>query len=63
MGVADLRLGREEEAHKLSKRIDLSGGHYAWAQFGPGLLLCRRGDTPKQWNVIREGLEWMGGQP
>src|SRR6266481_1057636 len=39
MGVADLRLGREEEAAQaFQKAIDLSGGRYAWAQFALGLL-------------------------
>jgi tetratricopeptide (TPR) repeat protein len=61
MGVADLRLGREEEAAQaFQKAIDLSGGHYAWAQFGLGLLLCRRGEYAEAEAVIREGLEVDG---
>jgi len=61
MGVADLRLGREEEAAQaFQKAIDLSGGHYAWAQFGLGLLLCRRGEYAEAVTVIREGLEVDG---
>ena len=58
MGVADLRLGREEEAAQaFQKAIDLSGGRYAWAQFALGLLLCRRGEYAEAETVIREGLE------
>ena len=61
MGVADLRLGREEEAvQAFQKAIDLSGGRYAWAQFGLGLLLCRRGEYAEAETVIREGLEVDG---
>jgi len=61
MGVADFRLGREEEAAQaFQKAIDLSGGRYAWAQFGLGLLLCRRGEYTEAETVIREGLEVDG---
>jgi len=57
MGVADLRLGREEEAAQaFQKAIDLSAGRYAWAQFALGLLLCRRGEYAEAATVIREGL-------
>jgi tetratricopeptide (TPR) repeat protein len=62
MGVADLKLGREEEAAQAFQRaIDLSGGHYAWAQFAVGLLLCRRGEYAEANTIIREGLEVDGG--
>ena len=61
MGVADLRLGREEDAAQaFQKAIDLSGGRYAWAQFALGLLLCRRGEYAEAETVIREGLEVDG---
>ncbi len=61
MGVADLKLGREEEAAQAFQRaIDLSGGHYAWAQFAVGLLLCRRGEYAEANTIIREGLEVDG---
>jgi Tfp pilus assembly protein PilF len=57
MGVADLRLGREEEAAQaFQKAIDLSSGHYAWAQFALGLLLCRREEYAEADTIIREGL-------
>jgi len=61
MGVADLRLGREEDAAQaFQKAIDLSGGHYAWAQFALGLLLCRRGEYAEAETVIRKGLDVDG---
>jgi tetratricopeptide (TPR) repeat protein len=63
MGVADLRLGREEDAAQaFQKAIDLSGGHYAWAQFALGLLLCRRGEYAEAETVIRKGLD-VDGSP
>jgi len=49
IGVADLRLGREEEAAQaFQTAIVLSRGRYVWAQFALGLLLCRRGNTPSR---------------
>jgi len=61
MGVADLRLGREEDAAQaFQKAIDLSGGRYAWAQFALGLLLCRRGEYAEAETVIRKGLDADG---
>ena len=63
IGVADLRLGREEDAAQaFQKAIDLSGGHYAWAQFALGLLLCRRGEYAEAETVIRKGLD-VDGSP
>jgi len=63
MGVADLRLGREEDAAQaFQKAIDLSGGHYAWAQFALGLLLCRQGEYAEAETVIRKGLD-VDGSP
>src|SRR5260370_14224926 len=63
MGVADLKLGREEEAAQaFQQAIDLSGGHYAWAQFALGLLLCRRGEYAEANTIIREGLARDGRQ-
>jgi Tfp pilus assembly protein PilF len=63
IGVADLRLGREEEAAQaFQKAIDLSGGRYAWAQFALGLLLCRRGEYAEAETAIRKGLD-VDGSP
>src|SRR2546425_837870 len=61
IGVADLRLGHEEEAAQaFQKAVDLSGGHYARAQFALGLLLCRRGKYAEAEAVIRRGLDVDG---
>jgi len=63
IGVADLRLGREEEAAQaFHKAIDLSAGHYARAQFTLGWLLCRRGEYAEAETVIRKGLD-VDGSP
>jgi Tfp pilus assembly protein PilF len=62
IGVADLRLGQEEEAAQaFQKAIELSGGRYAWAQFALGLLLCQRGEYADAVTVIRQGLDQDGG--
>jgi tetratricopeptide (TPR) repeat protein len=61
IGVADLRLGHEEEAAQaFQKAIGLSGGRYVWAQFALGLLLCRRGEYAEAETAIRQGLEVDG---
>lgn len=58
MGVANLRLGSDEEAAAdFQKAVDLSGGRYAWAQFALGLLHCRRGEYVEAEAVIRKGLD------
>jgi tetratricopeptide (TPR) repeat protein len=64
MGVANLRLGRDEEAAAaFQKAIDLSGGRYPWAQFALGLLLCRRGEYVEAEAVIRKGLDLDESSP
>ena len=61
IGVADLRLGREEEAAQaFQTAIALSGGRYVWAQFALGLLLCRRGEYAEAETAIRQGLDADG---
>jgi tetratricopeptide (TPR) repeat protein len=61
IGVADLRLGREEEAAQaFQKAIGLSGGGYVWAQFALGSLLCRQGEYADAETAIRKGLEVDG---
>jgi tetratricopeptide (TPR) repeat protein len=61
IGVADLRLGREEEAAQaFQTAIVLSGGRYVWAQFALGLLLCRRGEYAEAETAIRQGLDVDG---
>jgi tetratricopeptide (TPR) repeat protein len=66
IGLANMELGRKEEAaHALQTAIDLSGGHYAPAQFALGVLFCQRGEFAEAERTIRKGLElsgasWMG---
>jgi len=58
MGVAEIRLNHGDEAlQNFQKAIDLSGGHYALAQFAYGLLLCNRGEPQEAERIIRYGLE------
>jgi tetratricopeptide (TPR) repeat protein len=58
LGVAELRLGRDQEAaDAFQKAIDLSSGRYAWAQFSLGLVLCRHRAYGEAESVIRRGLE------
>jgi tetratricopeptide (TPR) repeat protein len=60
-GVSELRLGHNDEAAEaFQKAIDLSEGRYAWAQFGLGAVLCRRGHCKEGEAVIRKGLEVDG---
>jgi tetratricopeptide (TPR) repeat protein len=58
VGVVETSLGRFDEAmQSFQKAIDLSGGRYAWAEFGLGYLLYREGKTEEAVSIIRKGLE------
>lgn len=58
MGVAETRLNHSDKAlEQFQKAIDLSGGHYATAQFAYGLLLTNKGKPREGERVIRAGLE------
>ncbi len=58
MGVVETTLGQLDEAMQaFQKAIDLSGGRYAWAEFGFGYLLYRQGKPAEAVTVIRRGLE------
>ena len=60
-GVAEMRLGRRDEAMgDYQAAIDLSGGKFAWAEFAVGYLLCRDGKAGEAEKVIRRGLEVDG---
>jgi len=64
MGVAEMKLGHTEEATKaFQMAIDLSGGRYAWAEFGFGNLLCEQGKPGEAEKIIRRGLEAEDGAP
>jgi tetratricopeptide (TPR) repeat protein len=61
MGVAETGLGRRDEARQAFQRaIDLSGGKYAWAEFGIGYLLYLEGKPEEAVNIVRKGLEVDG---
>jgi len=58
MGVVEMNLGQFDEAMQaFQKAIDLSGGRYAWAEFGFGYLLYREGKPEEAVTAIRRGLE------
>ncbi|OLC92400.1 MAG: hypothetical protein AUH86_19010 [Acidobacteria bacterium 13_1_40CM_4_58_4] len=64
MGVAEMRLGHNDEAMKaFQTSIDLSGGHYAWAEFGFGFLMCQEGKPDEAEKIIRKGLEMEDAAP
>jgi len=64
IGVAETRRGRLEEALlAFQKAIDLSGGSYAWAEFGIGYLLYVEGKTEEAVTTLRRGLEVDGNSP
>jgi len=57
-GVAEMQLGKSDEAlESFQKAIDLSDGHYARAQFGYGLILCKQGKLDEAERIVRQGLE------
>jgi tetratricopeptide (TPR) repeat protein len=61
MGVAEVRLGHRDEARQaFQKAIDLSGGRYAWADFGIGYLLYLDGKPEEAVAIVRKGLEVDG---
>jgi tetratricopeptide (TPR) repeat protein len=64
LGVAEMRLGHNEEATKaFQMAIELSGGRYAWAEFGFGVLLCQEGKPDQAEKIIRRGLEVEDAAP
>jgi tetratricopeptide (TPR) repeat protein len=57
-GVAETTLGHLDEAMQaFQKAIDLSGGKYAWAEFGIGYLFYMQGKTEEAITVLHRGLE------
>jgi tetratricopeptide (TPR) repeat protein len=64
MGVVQTSLGKLGDAMQaFQKSIDLSGGRYAWAQFGLGYALYLEDKTSEAESVIRRGLEVDGNSP
>lgn len=64
MGVAETRQGHLGEAMPaFQKAIDLSGGRYAWADFGIGYLQYLEGKSEEAVITIRRGLEVDANSP
>lgn len=58
IGLAQLNLGRQEEAQQAFQRsIDASGGHYAKPHFGLSLVLCNQQKFAEAEPIIRRALE------
>jgi tetratricopeptide (TPR) repeat protein len=61
VGVAEMSLGHRGEAvQAFQMAIDLSGGRYAWAEFGFGYLLYLEGKPEEAVTIIHRGLEVDG---
>jgi len=64
MGMTEMKMGHNEEATEaFQMAIDLSGGRYAWAEFGFGYLLCQEGKPGEAEKIIRRGLEVEDAAP
>ncbi len=64
MGVAETNLGHKDEARQaFQKSIDLSGGRFAWAEFGFGYLLYQEGKAGEAEMAVRRGLELDRSSP
>jgi tetratricopeptide (TPR) repeat protein len=58
LGTVEMKLGRNDEARQaFQKAIDLSGGRYAWAEFGYAYLLYLEGKAEEAERMARKGLE------
>jgi tetratricopeptide (TPR) repeat protein len=66
LGIADMKINREEYAQEaFRKSIELSGGRYAQAHFGLGLILCAQQSFGEAAAEVQRGLEldsesWFG---
>jgi tetratricopeptide (TPR) repeat protein len=64
MGAVETKLGRLGEATKaFQTAIDLSGGKYAWAEFGYGYVLYLEGKADEAEAVLQRGLEVDANSP
>ena len=64
MGVVQTSLGKMGDAVQAFQRaIDLSGGRYAWAEFGLGYALYLDNKAVEAEPIIRRGLEVDGNSP
>jgi tetratricopeptide (TPR) repeat protein len=64
VGLVETSMGKLEEASQaFQKAIDLSGGKYAWGEFGIGYVLYAEGKAEEAVSVIRRGLELDENSP
>ncbi len=64
LGIAEVHLGRKEEARKaFQAAIDLSKGKHAAAEFGLGYLLYLEGKPGEAEGILRRGLELDASAP
>jgi tetratricopeptide (TPR) repeat protein len=57
-GAAEMQIGQKSEAmQSFQKAIDLSGGHFARAYVGYGLVLTQQGKSEEAEPIVRRGLE------
>jgi Tfp pilus assembly protein PilF len=64
LGLAQIRLGRTEEAARsFQSAIDTSGGKFPLAEFAYGLILCQQGNIDDAERVMRMGLAQEHGMP
>jgi len=64
VGVVQTTLGHFDDAMQaFLKAIDLSGGRYAWADFGIGYLLFLQGRPEDAETAVRRGLELDNSSP
>jgi tetratricopeptide (TPR) repeat protein len=64
IGATETKLGHMGEAMQaFQTAIDLSGGKYAWAEFGFGYVLYLQGRADEAETIIRRGLEVDDNSP
>ena len=64
LGLTQTNLGHLDEAMQaFQKAVDLSGGRYAWANFGVGYVLYLQGKARAAETVLRRGLEVDNNSP
>jgi tetratricopeptide (TPR) repeat protein len=64
LGLTQTNLGHLDEAmQSFQKAVDLSGGRYAWADFGVGYVLYLEGKAQAAETVLRRGLEVDNNSP
>ena len=64
LGLAQAHLGNMDQAADcFQSAINLSGGHYPWAEFAYALILAQRGNIADGERLARDGLEQDQGAP